>query len=132
MAEQKVEFRAVVAKRNEFEAGIITRAMEDDAFRKALLDNPKAVIEKELGEKLPDELQIKALEETPTAVYIVVPPELKAEAELSDEALEKAAGGMTKGEKSSTGLTGISSYHAIFRALISPQSIGIKSNIRRR
>ncbi len=74
---------------------LINRAMTDDAFRNEFLRNPEAIIEKETGKKLPEGIHIKAVEETPTTVCIVVPAKFPAEAELSDEALSQVAGGVT-------------------------------------
>jgi hypothetical protein len=38
-----------------------------------LVANPKAVVEKELGAKLPEDLEIKVLEETEDTIYMVLP-----------------------------------------------------------
>jgi hypothetical protein len=94
MSEETVELKEVVASRKEFERVILAKAMEDDAFRKALLENPREVFEKELGQKLPAELEVKVVEESHNTIYIAVPPKPMAQEELSDEALEKAAGGI--------------------------------------
>lgn len=79
----------------DLEAQLIERAWQDEAFRQALLSNPKAVIEAEFGQKLPEDLQIKVLEETPNLMYLVLPmnPDQLTDQDLSDEELDLVAGG---------------------------------------
>lgn len=62
-----------VRTRKDLEIHLITRALKDEDFRKELIANPKAVIENELGTKLPEDLEIKVLEETEDTVYMVLP-----------------------------------------------------------
>jgi hypothetical protein len=45
MTHQKMDYRAMLAKRDEFVSNIVAKAMEDDAFRRELVQNPKASIE---------------------------------------------------------------------------------------
>ncbi|MBU0492017.1 MAG: NHLP leader peptide family RiPP precursor [Chloroflexi bacterium] len=52
---------------------LINRAWHDDAFKRELLANPKAVIERALGVVLPDEVNIHVHEQTPTEVHLVLP-----------------------------------------------------------
>jgi len=59
--------------RKDLEIHLITRALKDESFRAELIANPKAVIEQEIGSKLPDELEITVLEETADTVYMVLP-----------------------------------------------------------
>ncbi|MCK6625842.1 MAG: NHLP leader peptide family RiPP precursor [Anaerolineae bacterium] len=80
-------------QRQEFETMLITKAKADPAFRQALLSQPMATIEQELGFALPEWLEVKVVEETATTLYLVLPP--PAEAELSDESLEQVSGGAT-------------------------------------
>src|SRR5439155_2644503 len=62
-------------------------------FRSALLKNPRAVLEGQLGSKIPDGIHVKAVEETADTMYVVVPFVPAAGQELSDSALEMVAGG---------------------------------------
>ena len=71
---------------------LIEKAMKDPAFRAKLIADPKAVIEKELGRKLPDGVKVRVLEDSATAVHLVLPPAL-VQGQLSDAELESAAGG---------------------------------------
>ncbi len=76
---------------------LIQRSMEDEDLRQRLLADPKGTIEQELGARLPEEIQILAVEETPETIYLVLPPKALADTqsggELSDRELEAVAGG---------------------------------------
>ncbi|KST69183.1 NHLP leader peptide family RiPP precursor [Mastigocoleus testarum] len=77
------------------ETRIITRALQDPSFKEQLLSGPvaaKAAIEKEIEQKLPQDLQIKILEETDKVSYVVLPKTSSSE-ELSEKELETVAGG---------------------------------------
>ena len=65
--------KLAVRTRKELEINLITRALKHEDFRQELVANPKAVVEKELGSKLPDDLEIKVLEETEDTLYMVLP-----------------------------------------------------------
>ena len=75
----------------ELEAKLRRRAATDSAFRQELLTDPRAAIERELGVSFPAGITIKAVEETPDTMYIVVPPMVSGE--LSDADLDIVAGG---------------------------------------
>ena len=64
---------------------------ENPRYREALVNDPKAVIERQLGTSLGN-VQVKAIVETADTVYVVV-PHVASEGELSDADLEKVAGG---------------------------------------
>jgi len=85
-----------VAKLKDLEAKVVTRALEDDAFRSKLLKNPKAAVAELAGKALPDGLLVKAQEEAPNTLTIILPKspsKAKAGGKLSDAALDKVAGG---------------------------------------
>jgi hypothetical protein len=74
---------------------IVQRNLEDEAFRRQLLADPKTAVEQELGTQLPPGIEVRAVEETPDTVYLVLPPS-QAEGQsggLSDSELESVAGG---------------------------------------
>ncbi|HOW27332.1 MAG TPA: NHLP leader peptide family RiPP precursor [Elusimicrobiota bacterium] len=73
---------------------IIKKALTDAGFRKALLADANAAIEKELGVKLPAGIKVKALEDTATQVHLVLPPASKKEG-LSEADLGKVSGGVS-------------------------------------
>jgi hypothetical protein len=82
--------------RAEVEGRLVQRSLEDDAFRQRLLENPRAAVEHELGTRLPEGVQVRALEETAETIYLVLPSasSLGEEGdELSDRELEAVAGG---------------------------------------
>lgn len=79
--------------RSEFEAELIAKSWKDEAFKQELIDNPKAVYARELGQQLPENLKIRVMEETADTIYLALPKTPQVSEELSDEALEAVAGG---------------------------------------
>ncbi len=79
--------------RYERESKLITRAWRDPAFRQALLADPKAVFEKELGIKLPADFEIRVLEDTAYVYHFVIPRNPAGEGELADFELDGVVGG---------------------------------------
>ena len=80
--------------RRDLEMQLITKAWKDDAFAQELKSNPQAVLERELGGKLPEGVEVKVVEESQNTIYLVIPEKPKAaQGELSDEQLAAAAGG---------------------------------------
>jgi hypothetical protein len=84
--------KLAVRTRKDLEIHLITRALKDEAFKQELLANPKAIVEKELGAKLPEELEINVFEQTEDTLYMVLP--CNPYEGMSEEEL-KAALGMT-------------------------------------
>ena len=70
-------------------------ASSNPTYRAALLKNPKAVVEKQFNMTVPDNVQIKVVEENANTIYVVVPHAVASGAELDDADLEKVAGGAT-------------------------------------
>src|SRR4051812_41409450 len=69
------------------------KAWKDPEFRTQVVKDPKGALEKHLGQKLPEKLKIFIHEEDKNTVHFSIPPTPAAVAELSDEDLEKVAGG---------------------------------------
>ena len=70
---------------------LLLKAAQDEAFREALIRNPKETLSQFLGTELPAELRVTIVENSPSELTLVIPPKLTDE--LSDEALEDVAGG---------------------------------------
>ncbi len=81
---------------------IAEQAQKNPKYYNMLMKDPRSLMEKQLGTKIPATVNIKVLEETPDTYYIVLPYTPKEGAELSDQDLEKVAGGSTKGSQTST------------------------------
>ena len=82
---------------------LVQRSVEDEELRQRLLADPKGTVEQELGAELPEEVEIRCMEETPDIVYLVLPPRSQDSAgggELSDSELETVAGGWSIGGSS--------------------------------
>ena len=83
--------------RSEIERTIVQRSMEDEDFRQRLLEDPRAAVEREMGRRLPEGVQVRVVEESADTIYLVLP---SASAlgdqggELSDQELEAVAGGV--------------------------------------
>ena len=88
------------ANRRELEQRLIAKAMSDEAFARELKEDPRAVLERELAEggagiRLPQQVRVEVLQETPSTLYLVLPPRPAArpQGELEDAELERVAGG---------------------------------------
>jgi len=85
--------------RRELETSIIVKAIKDADFRKELLNNPRETIVAAVKELDPDiqmrdDMTIKVFEEPEKAFYLVLPHVPQKQVEISDEDLEKVAGGI--------------------------------------
>ena len=65
--------------RAEVEGRLIQRRLEDEPYRRRLLEDPKAAVEEELGARLPEGVQVRAVEETVETIYLVLPSGSPAE-----------------------------------------------------
>jgi hypothetical protein len=81
--------------RAEVERTLVQRTMEDEDFRQMLLDDPKGAVEQELGSRLPEGVEVRAVEESAQIIYLVLPSAspLGQGGELSDQELDEVAGG---------------------------------------
>ena len=80
--------------RQQMEALIVQRAWKDEAFRAEFLADAKGTIEKYSGQKLPADINVLALAEDDKTIHFVIPAKPAQADELSDEDLEKVAGGV--------------------------------------
>jgi Nitrile hydratase, alpha chain len=84
--------------RAEVERTLVQRSLQDEDFRRRLLDDPKGTLEQELGDRLPEDVEVRVVEETAESIYLVLPsasPLVGEGGELSDEELQRVAGGYT-------------------------------------
>jgi hypothetical protein len=90
--------------RAEIEGRIIQRSLEDESFRRRLLEDPKAAVVEELGTRLPEGVEVKAVEESADTIYLVLPSasEVGEAGELSDQELEAVAGGYVNPQDSTS------------------------------
>ena len=77
------------------ERTLVQRRMEVEDFRQRLLDDPKGAVEQELGSRLPEGVEVRAVEESAQIIYLVLPSAspLGQGGELSDQELDEVAGG---------------------------------------
>jgi nitrile hydratase alpha subunit len=84
------------SSRAEMERKLIQRSMEDEDFRQRLLDDPKGALEQELGDRLPEGVEVRAVQESADTIYLVLPSASalgEGGGEISDRELESVAGG---------------------------------------
>lgn len=79
--------------RHELETLIIERAWKHPDFRREFVADPKGTFEKYAGQKLPENLKISVHEEDAATMHITIPVAPANLSELSDEDLERVAGG---------------------------------------
>ena len=99
-------------KRHEFQNHIARKAWSDPDFKQRLLSNPRAVISEELsnikeGVSIPENVDVKVVEEKPDEIYMVLPvnPEQVTGKALSEEDLERIAGGESESATAVTAVT---------------------------
>ncbi len=100
---------AAIKTRRDLEVAVTGKALKDDAFRTALVKDPRTTIAKFLstespGSQVPERMDIKILEEPQHALYLVI-PHVPSGAELSDDELERVAGGIEDDVSYSSSLT---------------------------
>ncbi len=83
--------------RRDLETALIEKCWKDSQFQKAIVSDPRSVIEKHTGQKLPQNLKIVIHEEDTNTLHFSIPPAPANVAELSDDDLEKVAGGTEVG-----------------------------------
>ena len=89
--------------RAEMERKLIQRSLEDEGFRRRLLEDPRRPWRRSWGHGCPRSVKVRVVEETADTIYLVLP---SASAlgdqggELSDEALEAVAGGLSSWNES--------------------------------
>jgi len=79
-------------ERSKMMGELISKAWSDEAFKARLLSNTTATL-KENGIAVPEGVTVKAVENTDKVFHLIIPPK-PVPRELSDEDLNKVAGGV--------------------------------------
>jgi len=79
--------------RRDMETRLIEKAWKDPVFRKDIVKDPKGMLEMHTGQKLPEQLRIFVHEEDANTLHFSIPSPPSNLNELSDEDLERVAGG---------------------------------------
>ena len=77
-------------------ARLLAACWRDEALKARFMSHPKPVL-KEYGLEVPEDVEVKVVENADDCVHITLPAPPAAGGELSDEDLEKAAGGFLVG-----------------------------------
>ena len=85
---------------------VVEQAQKNPKYYDMLMSDPRGLMQKQLGTAIPDNVNIQVLEETPDTYYIVLPHVVREGAELSDDDLERVAGGKGGGFGSMGGISG--------------------------
>ena len=65
-------------------AAIAARALEDEEFRRSLLDDPRGAVVREFGIALPETLQVEVHEESETFFHLVLPEPIAGDVQEND------------------------------------------------
>jgi hypothetical protein len=90
-----------VTSRRQAEDVLIRRAQQDETFRRELLTDPNGAIGRALGVRVPADVKIHVVEETPRQLYLVIPPKGTGSGELAQHELNAVAGGALASSSSS-------------------------------
>lgn len=82
---------------------VVAKAWADAAYKERLKADPAAVLA-EQGLDVPDDVEVRVVENTDNVVYLTLPP--PPSEELSDDALEAVAGGSTAGSAGTVSTVG--------------------------
>jgi len=83
----------VSSTRRDLETKLIEKAWKDPAFKQAVISDPKGLLEKYIGQKLPEQMRIFVHEEDANTLHFSIPTAPANVTELSDADLENVAGG---------------------------------------
>src|SRR5215472_15624760 len=84
---------AQAATRRDLETALIEKCWKDPEFKKTVLSDPKGMLEGHTGQKLPAQVKIFIHEEDANTLHFSIPPAPSNLTELSDDELERVAGG---------------------------------------
>jgi hypothetical protein len=81
------------ATRRDLETALIEKCWKDPDFKKQVTSDPKGMLERHTGQKLPAPIKIFIHEEDANTLHFSIPLAPSNLTELSDDELEKVAGG---------------------------------------
>jgi hypothetical protein len=81
------------ATRNEVEEVIIKQAISNKGYRALLIANPRDMVERQIGQKLPENVQVELVQEAANKIVLRLPHVVAEGDQLADEDLEQVAGG---------------------------------------
>ena len=105
-----------IESRGELQNVITEKAANDDRYRQELTSNPKNLLEKHLGQSLPEWLNVKVVEENADTIYLVA-PHVPSE-ELADADLEMVAGGKGGGGGNEMGNVDCERNYGAFNSVV--------------
>jgi hypothetical protein len=79
--------------RRDMETALIEKCWKDPEFKKAVINDPRTLLEQRTGRKLPPNLKIYIHEEDANTLHLTIPPSPTNVTELSEDELESVAGG---------------------------------------
>jgi hypothetical protein len=79
--------------RRDLETALIEKCWKDPDFKKQVISDPKGMLERHTGQKLPGPIKIFIHEEDANTLHFSIPPAPSNLTELSDDDLERVAGG---------------------------------------
>jgi hypothetical protein len=82
-----------VTTRRDLETALIEKCWKDPEFKNAVLSDPKGMLERHMGQKLPELIKILIHEEDANTLHFSIPQAPSNLTELSDDDLERVAGG---------------------------------------
>jgi hypothetical protein len=107
---EKKENIMVEMSRGEINDLISNFATKNPEYKKALLADPKKVVGMQLGQELPESLNVSVIEDTADMIHMVLPYVPQEGAELSDADLEMVAGGKGGGGYTCNDIKGIGTH----------------------
>jgi len=79
--------------KRDLETALIEKCWKDPEFKKAVVRDPRGVLEQRAGRKLPPNFKIFIHEEDANTLHLTIPPTPSSLTKLSEDDLEKVAGG---------------------------------------